>query len=150
MSLKETRILSTINELEDYLHKLDEARSYTREQVRDDWNIRFSVERALQLAMECAVELGEDVISIAKYKKPETYRETFEILGREGILSQELAGHFGSLVELRNKLVHVYPSVSFERVYAVSKEGTEKFREFVAAMREFLQDRGQRKIDAKV
>ena len=73
MNPKHARILKTIDELQDYLKKLDEACAYTFAEFQKNWNLYFSVERLIQLVVECVIEIGEDIISIARLKKPKTY-----------------------------------------------------------------------------
>ncbi|MBA7515273.1 hypothetical protein ES705_07312 [subsurface metagenome] len=41
-------------------------------------------------------------------RKPATYRETFEILEEERIISEELANELSDLAGFRNVLVHIY------------------------------------------
>ena len=141
MPEKTDRILKTINELQDYLAKLDEAQAYSKDDFFHSWNIYFSVERLLQLAVECIIEIGEDIISIGRYKKPQTYRETFAILAQKEILDIALADQMIGYVDMRNKLVHAYATVPRERIYELCQQGTASFRRFIAAVKQFFQQK---------
>jgi len=138
MPQKSDRILKTINELEDYLSKLKEVSSYTLEQFQKDWNIYFAVERLIQLAVECLIEIGEDLISQSKFKKPETYRQTFEILEQHQIIKPELSKKLQNLASLRNKLVHAYVSVSLKKIYLMSKQVLSNCQDFIMAVKKNL------------
>lgn len=141
MAPKTSRILKTINELEGYLSKLDTAKQYTLEQFQTDWNKYFAVERLIQLSVECVIEIGEDIISLAGLKKPEVYRETFIILAKEGIISEEISTKLQHLVEFRNKLVHAYSTVSTERIYQLYTTEMPAVSEFIAVARKFLTEK---------
>jgi len=138
MSNKQARILKTIDELEGYLAKLAQAKKYSLEQFKADWNLYFSVERLIQLSVECVIDIGEHLISIAKFKKPETYRETFEILEKEQVISFVLSNKLQTLVDFRNKLVHVYATISLERIYKIYTQEIDTVPEFIKIVKRFL------------
>lgn len=52
------------------------------------------MERYFQLALECAANMGEMIISREGFRKPESYREVIEILSEEGVLPRDFAERF--------------------------------------------------------
>jgi uncharacterized protein YutE (UPF0331/DUF86 family) len=147
MPSKQERILKIIDELKGYLAKLKEAEKYDLEHFKKEWNIYFSIERLIQLSVECVIEVGEHLISLAKFNKPETYRETFEILEKEGVISSNLSLKLQGLVDFRNKLVHVYPSASLERIYKVYMSEIKAASEFIKIVKKFLQCPARRRLN---
>jgi len=138
MSPKTARILKTIDELENYLAKLTKSQKYSLADFKQDWHIYYSVERLLQLSIESIIEIGEMVIGLAKLKKPEIYRETFDILAEAGIINLTLALKLQRLTEFRNKLVHAYSTLPLERIYQIYTKDFECIPKFVSSIRKFL------------
>lgn len=56
-----------------------------------DHTAKSLAERWTHLAMECALDLAHHLIAVRGWSSPTTYRETFQILARHGVLTPELA-----------------------------------------------------------
>ncbi len=138
MPPKQERILKTIDELQGYLIKLTDAKRHSRDQFKKNWSIYFSVERLIQLSVECIIEIGEHLIIISKFKKPQTYRETFDILIKQGVVSDKLGKDLQNLVDFRNKLVHAYSTVSLDRIYKIYTEEISGISEFIKIVKKVL------------
>jgi len=138
MPPKQERILKILDELEGYLAKLKQAQKHSLAQFQKDWNLYFSVERLIQLSVECVIEIGEHIISIAKFTKPQTYRETFDILEKEGVINTRLSKRIQLLVDFRNKLVHAYTTISLPRIYKIYTKEVNSVEDFIKIVRKFL------------
>jgi uncharacterized protein YutE (UPF0331/DUF86 family) len=62
---------------------LESYQSRAKEELRENYTLRGAVERYLHLALECTLDIGEMIISKEGLRKPESYREVIEILGKE-------------------------------------------------------------------
>ena len=82
----------------------------------DDWRLWGTVERNLQLALECAIDVGEMVISWQRWELAQENRDVFRILRDRGVLSADLAERMMSAAGLRNALVHRYGVIDLQRV----------------------------------
>lgn len=82
----------------------------------DDWRLWSAVERNLQLALECAIDVGEMVISWQRWELAEENRDVFRVLGERGAISTDLAGRMMLAAGLRNALVHRYGAIDLARV----------------------------------
>lgn len=69
------------------------------------------------LAMECfqtvnsAIELGELIISEKNLGFPSSYREIFELIYSEGMISKKTLGDIKRLIFLRNLIAHEYYTI---------------------------------------
>lgn len=92
------------------------------------------------LAMECfqavnaLIDMGQYVVSKKKLGFPSTYRELFELLEKEGYLSEDELGVFKRLIFLRNLIAHEYYRIS-ESELAEMANLLEKCSEFVNRMK---------------
>lgn len=76
------------------------------------------------------VDLANHVIADRGWKTPETNREAFEILAKEGALDDELASLMTGWAGLRNILVHLYLEVDHERLYEILEQDLDQLEAF--------------------
>lgn len=74
------------------------------------------------LAMECfqavnsLIEIGEYIVTKKRFGYPDTYREIFEILQKNNIISNEELKKIKKLIFLRNLIAHEYEKISEEEL----------------------------------
>ncbi|MCL7476306.1 MAG: DUF86 domain-containing protein [ANME-2 cluster archaeon] len=93
------------------------------------------MERYIEVALECMIDIGEMIISKEKLKRPDTYREVFLLLGEYGILPNKFAEDLAPAAGFRNILVHMYAKIDVERVYYYLEnklDDLERFGEYIA------------------
>lgn len=81
----------------------DDQRSFVDEPAR-----HHLAERYLHLAAEAALDIANHLIADRGLEAPETYRSSFAILSRHGIISDDLSSRLQAWAGLRNILVHAY------------------------------------------
>ena len=74
------------------------------------------MERYIEVALECMIDIGEMIISKEKLKRPDTYRDVFLLLGEHGILPDDFAKDLAPAAGFRNVLVHMYAKIDNERL----------------------------------
>jgi uncharacterized protein YutE (UPF0331/DUF86 family) len=127
--------LKLLNRYELYLRKLALTDEETFVQ---DFILRGSAERYLQLALECCINVGNRILSLMQFEEPvatpETYAEIFTELAKLGAISPEFAQTMVQMVRFRNRLVHMYWDLDPRQIYRILKERLEdlvSFRESV-------------------
>ncbi len=133
-------ILSKIDMLNKYVDLLKNYKYASVKDLEEDPTLRGAVERYLQVAIECCLDIGEMIISVKGFKKPESYREVIEILGKEGVLPKEFANKFTPAASFRNILVHAYAEVDVEKLYEFLQENVGDFEIFAKYIAEYLED----------
>lgn len=84
--VSERVIASRISKLRGYLKVLKELQKTSLEEFLSDRMIRYSSERCPHLAIECAINIGNHVISALQLRKPEEYHEIAMILEETGVI----------------------------------------------------------------
>jgi len=79
--------------------------------------LRDIVERNLEIAAQCCIDISNRIISLEKAKKPQDYYEAFIRLGELNVLPEEFARNFAPIAGFRNILVHEYLGVNWDEVY---------------------------------
>ena len=93
------------------------------------------VEHTLQVAIQAALDIASHVISDDRLGEPSTNHELFDLLSRNGWLSEELARTMRAMVGFRNILVHGYAQVQPEIVKDIVENRLEDLLAFATAIR---------------
>lgn len=70
-------IASKLEQLGEYVSILKDYQHFKIEDLQTDHTLKGAVERYLEIALECAIDIGEMIISREKLKRPGTYQEVF-------------------------------------------------------------------------
>lgn len=132
-------IYSKLEDLKKYVQFLKSYQSHRKEELRENYTLRGAVERYLQLALECTLDVGEMIISKEGFRKPERYREVIEILGEEGILPREFAERFSPSMGFRNILVHRYAEVDLDELYRHLQDDLKDFDTFAKCVAKYVE-----------
>ena len=135
-------ILRKIASLSEYQQQLVEYSEITVEQYRSDWKIQRIVERTLQMMIELCADIAGHVISDNGLRTPETYADTFRVLGENGILTLEQKDIMVKMAKFRNIVVHQYEAVDAEIVVLVLHRHLNGFKMFSDSVVHYLTRKG--------
>lgn len=108
------------------------------EQLKKDFTLRGAVERYLELALECVIDIGEMIISAEGLRKPEKYREVIEILGERNIIPKDFAERFAPSAGFRNVLVHMYMRIDINKIFFFLQNNLKDFDVFAKYVAGYL------------
>jgi uncharacterized protein YutE (UPF0331/DUF86 family) len=135
------KILLKLRDMKRYVDFLKSYGDTSVEGLRGDYLLRSAIERNFQLALELALDVGEMIISLENFRRPEDYRGVIEILGEEGVLHGEFAERFAPAAGFRNILVHRYIEVDLDELHRRLQE-LEDFDTFALSVSRFLKRKG--------
>jgi len=127
-------VLRKLADLDAYVEELREYQGLTVAAYLADWKTQRVVERTLQIAIECCLDIASHAISDRKLRVPTTYAEMYEILGEARLLDVSLCEAMIRIVGFRNLLVHDYAKLDATRVVRILNEHLEDFMRFRAAV----------------
>lgn len=136
------KIAKKLEELKYYAWLLESYKDRAEEELEKDVTLIGAVERYLQVAIECALDIGEMIIAYEGLKKADTYREVIIRLGEAKILDKKFAEHFSLAAGFRNILVHHYTEVNTNEVYKHLQGDIDDFNEFAIAVSSYLKKKG--------
>jgi len=73
-------------------------------------------------------------------RRPDTYRETFHMLGTYGVIPEELAGELSKLAGFRTIPVHENARLDVKRVYRTLMEDWQTMDAFRRRVQEFIKE----------
>jgi uncharacterized protein YutE (UPF0331/DUF86 family) len=135
--VEEATVRRLLEIIELRLRRLGEAAEVPLEVYLEDRDLQDIVERNLEICIQACIDLGLHVLADFPSPLPDTNREVFASLVREGVVSQELGPRLHRMAGFRNVLAHAYAEVVAERVYAVLAELSD-IRDYVAQLVDHL------------
>lgn len=110
-------------------------KSISADKIEADATLKGAVERYLYLVVQSTIDLAEAVISFNDFRKPLTYRESFDILCEEKVITPALNKKMLAMTGFRNIIAHDYETVDFGITYDVLIEGVKDIEDFVKAVK---------------
>lgn len=131
------------------LLQIDEATGHLRSwtpitiaHLETDQQLRWAVERGLQIAAEALFDSGAHILAAEFQEAVDEYRQIPKRLLARGVLSSETASRLEGLAGFRNVLMHEYADVDLGRVHA-GLERLGDLEAFVADVERWLQTTGR-------
>jgi uncharacterized protein YutE (UPF0331/DUF86 family) len=119
---------------------LEPLQGRARADFDQDPYLRDIVERNLEIAAQCCIDISHRIISLEGARKPVDYYDAILRMGELGVLPADFARYLAPVAGFRNILVHDYLAVDWDEVYRALHrlEDFERFAEFI---RRWLADR---------
>jgi len=127
-----------LDELSERLARLQPLREKSRAEFDQDPYLRDIVERNLEIAAQCCIDISHRIISLENARKPIDYYDALLRLGEIGVLTPSFAHHLAPLAGFRNVLVHEYLGIDWDQVYD-NLQQLQDLEQFADAIRQWLQ-----------
>jgi uncharacterized protein YutE (UPF0331/DUF86 family) len=129
-------VYSKINIVKNCLMAIEKAET----QEKDTQFRQSLIELNLQRAVQASVDIANMVIAKEGLGLPNSYRQSFEILGRHQVISEPLLKTMVSMVGFRNIAVHDYQTIKPEIVAAIVSKHLVDFEAFYAVVYQRVQN----------
>lgn len=103
--------------IEKYLKILDKFKFKDQEDFEEKVNDYLAVSMSLFTILNASIEIGESLIEERELDFPSTYKEIFQILGNNKVLSKELAKEMARFMKERNMIAHHYDEINYGEIY---------------------------------
>jgi uncharacterized protein YutE (UPF0331/DUF86 family) len=127
-----------LSALREALAHLDAHRARSAAELRADTNLRWLVERGLQLCAQNALDVATHLSVAAGLDAPD-YATAVDRLAEAKVVPAEFAARFRAVAGFRNVLVHGYLVVDLQVVEEVLRERLPDFEEFAARIERYLE-----------
>jgi len=119
-------VLSKINVIKNCLMAIEKA---TLNEKDPDFQLSI-YELNLQRAIQACIDLANVTIAKEGLGLPNTYKQSFEILNKHSVISNETSQKLCSMVGFRNISVHDYEEIKPAIVHSIVKKHLTDFEEF--------------------
>jgi len=101
----------------------------------------LAVERILILVVDLAVDINNHVCAVDLGRVADDYQDTFPLVAKTGMITEELAKSLAPSTGTRNILVHQYIEVDHDRVALAARLAVEQYGEYVRQVAAWVQTR---------
>jgi len=138
-SIEKTLITTKLGKLTQYQRLLRILQANTLEDFTSDFKTSGAPERYLQVAIECIIDIGNEIISSLQLQRPERYGDIPYILAEAKIIPKTFTETIASLIGFRNLLVHDYASINPNLVYEFLQPKLPDFENFSKHIAKWLE-----------
>jgi uncharacterized protein YutE (UPF0331/DUF86 family) len=136
--LDKIAIEQKLTSLAAYLDELEQISQYSYQEYKANFQIKRTVERLIQLVVECATDINGLLITGLGEVPPRDYFSSFIALGDFSILPADFADTLAPTTAIRNRLVHEYETVDERLVYVSVKPILEEFTQYAGLVNKYL------------
>ncbi|MDW7684969.1 MAG: DUF86 domain-containing protein [Bacillota bacterium] len=104
--------------LTQYIKELEPLTSYTIKDYSENYFIKRTGERLVQLIVENMVDINSMIIAEEKQPPPKDYYVSFVIMGKIGYLPRQFAEELAPCTGMRNRIVHEYDKIEDEIIFS--------------------------------
>lgn len=122
-------IMEKLKELDRYLKQLEVYKEITAEELADNLDQLWIVERGLHLSIQILLDIGNHLLAGAGITV-EDYSGIIIKLTELGAIPVEFGKKIKGMAGFRNILVHEYANVDLKKLVVVLHEGLTDFRDF--------------------
>jgi uncharacterized protein YutE (UPF0331/DUF86 family) len=125
------------------LGRLEPLREKPLDEFLQDAYLRDIVERNLEIAIQCCIDIANRLISLEQAPKPRDSYESILRLGELGVLPGTFARELAPMAGFRNILAHEYLAIDWDWVYEHLQRLGDLYR-FADHLRGWLRSRLER------
>jgi len=140
MGAENSGIERRLDELSERLERLKPLRRKPRIEFDQDPYLKDIVERNLEVAVQCCLDICHRIIVVENAQKPVDYYEAIRSMSGLGVLPADFATELAPLAGFRNILVHEYLVVDWDLVYS-HLQHLDDLERFTRYIREWLTTR---------
>ena len=135
------RLLAQLQTLDEALAAWQRySTTITVERFAEDKDSQYMVCHAMLLSIQASLDIATGMAAIKTPRRPDTYRETFHVLGKFGVIPENLAGEMSRLAGFRNILVHEYTGLDVQRVYHILHDDFKTMDAFRNLVKKFVKE----------
>ncbi|AZO93468.1 DUF86 domain-containing protein [Halocella sp. SP3-1] len=131
-------IIRKLNELNKYLQQLRKYEGVDKEELENNLDKLWIVERGLQLCIQVILDIGNHVVS-EKGVVVEQYSDIFKELIKQGVISENYGNRIRGMAGFRNILVHEYADVDIEILVEVLNNSLSDFEQFALYINNYIE-----------
>jgi uncharacterized protein YutE (UPF0331/DUF86 family) len=138
MAVRPEAIRARLKKLREMIARLERIRARGEEAYNNDDLLQSAAERALQIATQCVLDIGNHIIAEMSLPFPSNNDEIINILSKANIIPQELGDRLAGIGGFRNVLVHDYLTLDQGRIFHEHLGHLDDLRDFAEEIVKFL------------
>jgi uncharacterized protein YutE (UPF0331/DUF86 family) len=137
MSVHKPTIVSLLDELQDYLGRIDRM-EFTLEELQDDPDIQDLITHRLHTAVETCIDIAQHLSAGLSLPAKDAASDVFSLLTKEQVITKSTANQLSQAVGFRNLVVHQYADLDFHLLFAEYKQDVVSLYKFAQEIITYL------------
>ena len=104
-------------ELKERLRRLEPLAERSREDFDVDPYLHDIVERNLEIAAQCCIDVCNRIVVVESAPRPADYYQAIRRMGELAVLPADLSSRLAPIADFRNILAHEYLDIDWDEVY---------------------------------
>lgn len=132
------KIRKIFSEMDNALTQLKDLSLLSYEGFSSDPHKIGSAKYHLIVAIEGAIDLCNHIISKNRYRTPEDYADTFQVMAERGVFDAEFTLSLRQMARFRNRLVHLYWEVDLPELHTILQTQLGDIEKFIDVFSQFI------------
>ncbi|MBT9145684.1 MAG: hypothetical protein DDT42_01559 [candidate division WS2 bacterium] len=120
--MRKADVQSKLEIIPENIEKLELLRAKDYQEFRSDFRNIDSTLHRLQTSIQSLIDIGSYIIAQLGLKTPSFSAEVIEILAQAEFISPEDQERYITMIQFRNRVVHLYNSVDVEVLFGILQE----------------------------
>jgi uncharacterized protein YutE (UPF0331/DUF86 family) len=133
-------VYKQLGDLKEFLQRIEDM-DLTFDMILGDEDIQGLLDRRMQKAIESSIDIAAHIVASQNYKQAKSAEDLFLVLGRQTIISQDLAKKMAGAAGLRNIIVHKYSEIDYNLAYSNLEEKLKDLNQFAKQINTFLEEK---------
>lgn len=128
-----------LKKLDHAVSRLKRIQQISKDEYVNNQDYQDIAERNFQVAIQTCIDIANYIIAGQNLSVPDEQENVFIVLGKDGVLSEELVERIKGMVSFRNILVHNYLYTDPNQVYDILQNQLSDFNSFAQAIVDYLE-----------
>lgn len=128
-----------LKKLDHAVSRLKRIQQISKDEYVNNQDYQDIAERNFQVAIQTCIDIANYIIAGQNLSVPDEQKNVFIVLGKDGVLSEELVKRIKGMVSFRNILVHNYLYTDPNQVYDILQNQLSDFNSFAKAIVNYLE-----------
>jgi len=138
--MRKADVQSKLEILPENIEKLELLRALEYSEFCADFRNVDSALHRVQTSIQALVDIGSYIIAQLGLKTPDSSAEVIAILSANGFIAREDEERYISMVQFRNRVVHLYNSIDAELLYRILCEEIDDIRVLYRTFLEIIEE----------
>lgn len=126
-----------LDELKDYIYDIENMK-FGENDLLAERDIQHLLNHRLHTAVEICIDIAMHIASALELPGRDSAQDVISILGKNKIISKELAGEFQKAPRLRNLLIHGYAKIDYSFLFRDYRKDLGDIKRFAAEIKIYL------------
>lgn len=132
--MNNSKVLEISERIKEHLNILQRYTEIPADEILNNTEKIWSMRYGFEMIVEDCINIGNHIIAENNFRAPQNYKDVFQVLFENNIISQELAEKLKRAAGIRNIIVHLYWKIDDLKIIQFIKNNLDIFNEFIKSI----------------